>query len=347
MEVYEQEFLLARIMAGYSRYRLPKNIFVIVKPATIDQNYIAQEVFHETYELAKDRGIFTSEDILNIMIENDMWTPLDVKREEQIPKDIENIKVQMFKDAFKLQAREAKRKILRNMEEQLQKVIVKKHSYDFVTCEGLSTYARWNWIIENCTYFFEDRTPFDWGICGISTILQKFRDDMLSDTQFRELCRSDNWRQIWSASKKEGSIFGKPASEFTSEQKSLCMWSGLYDSVYESPEAPAEEVVKDDDLLDGWLIDQRRKSDREKKKKKAEGILGKNSEADDIFVMAHNREDALEVESLNDDVGTMIKKERQIAKERAGADGYVKDADLPDVRRGIMSQAREQFKNRR
>tara|TARA_B100000029_G_scaffold360523_1_gene353469 strand:- start:580 stop:1614 length:1035 start_codon:yes stop_codon:yes gene_type:complete len=344
MEVYQQEFLLAKIIAGYSRYKLPKNVSVIVKPATIDQNYIAQEVFRETYELAEDRGIFTSKDILNIMIENDMWTPLDVKREEQIPKDIENIKVEMFKNAFKLQERETRRKILRNMEEQLQKVIVKKHSYDFVTCEGLSTYARWNWIIENCTYF-EDGTHFNWGVCGISTILQKFRDDMLSDKQFRELSRSDNWRQVWSASKKEGSIFGKPASEFTSEQKSLCMWSGLYDSVYESPEAPAEEIIEDDDLLDGWLIHQRRKSEQEKKKKKAEGVLGRNSEADDIFVMAHNREDALEVESMNDDVATMIKKERQIYKD--SMDGPVKDSQLPDVRRGIMAQAREQFKNRR
>ena len=123
------------------------------------------------------------------------------------------------------------------------------------------------------------------------------------------------------------------------------MWSGLYDSVYESPEAPAEEIVKDDDLLDGWLIDQRRKSERDKKKQKAEGILGKNSDADDVFVMAHNREDALEVESMNDDVATMIKKERQAAKENA--DGLIKDVDLPDVRRGIMAQAREQFKNRR
>ena len=344
MEVYEQDFLIARIIAGYSRYRLPKDVSVIVKPATIDQNYIAQEVFRETYELAEDRGIFTSKDILNIMIENDMWTPLDVKREEQIPKDIENIKVQMFKDAFKLQERETRRKILRNMEKQLQKVILKKHSYDFVTCEGLSTYARWNWIIENCTYF-EDGKHFDWGVCGISTILQKFRDETLSDKQFRELSRSDNWRQVWSSSKKEGSIFGKPASEFTSEQKSLCMWSGLYDSVYESPDAPAEAIVKDDDLLDGWLIEQRRKSERDKKKQKAEGILGKNSDADDVFVMAHNREDALEVESMNDDVATMIKKERQAAKENA--DGLIKDVDLPDVRRGIMAQAREQFKNRR
>ena len=183
-------------------------------------------------------------------------------------------------------------------------VISKKHSYDFVTCEGLATYSRWNWIIENCTYF-EDDSPFDWVVCGISTVLQKFRDSMLSDTEFRELSRSDSWRQIWSASRKEGSIFGKPGVELSSEQKSLCMWSGLYDSVYESPEAPADEIIKDDDLLDGWLIHQRRKSEREKKKQKAEGILGKNSDADDIFVMATNREDALEVESMNDDVGVM------------------------------------------
>ena len=344
MEVYEQEFLLARIMAGYSRYRLPKNIFVIVKPATIDQNYIAQEVFHETYELAKDRGIFTSEDILNIMIENDMWTPLDVKREEQIPKDIENIKVQMFQDAFKLQAREAKRKILRKMEEQFFKVKSKRHAYDFVTCEGVATYARWNWLIENCTYRL-DGSPYDWTDIGISNVLERHKDAMLGDTHLRKLSMNNSWRGVWSAAKKEGSIFGKPSVELSEEQRGLCMWSSLYDGVYESPEAPVEEVITDDDLLDGWLISQRRKSDKEKKQKKADDILGKNANADEVFIMAHNREDALEVEDLNDEAISMVKRERRRAKENA--EGFIKDADLPDVRRNILTQAREQFKNRR
>ena len=344
MKVHEQEFLLSKIIAGYSRHFLPKNIIAIVKPMSIDQKYMAQEVFCETYELAKDRGIFTSEDILHIMIDSDMWTPLDVRREEQIPKDIENIKVQMFKDAFKLQERETRRTVLRKMEEQLLSVMLKKHSYDFVTCEGISTYARWNWIIENCTYF-SDGSPFDWKSFGISSMLQVHKESIPDDKKIRGLSRGDVWRNIWSAGKKEKSIFGKPAIELTEEQKSLCMWSSLYDSVYDSQETPADEIIKDDDLLDGWLIHQRRKADREKKKQKADGILGKNSEADDVFVVAHSREDALEVESMNDDVGTMIKKERQAYKDKA--DGYIKDTDLPDVKRGIMAQAREQFKNRR
>ena len=97
-------------MAGYSRYHLPQETVVIVRPATIEQNYLAQEVFYETYELAQDREIFTSEDMLNVMIESGMWDTLDVTREKQIPKDIENIKLEMFRSAFKLQERENKRK---------------------------------------------------------------------------------------------------------------------------------------------------------------------------------------------------------------------------------------------
>jgi len=349
MKVYEQDFLLSRIMAGYSRYHLPQETVVIVRPATIEQNYLAQEVFYETYELAQDREIFTSEDMLNVMIESGMWDTLDVTREKQIPKDIENIKLEMFRSAFKLQERENKRIVLRKMEEQFLKVKVKKHSYDFVTCEGLATYSRWNWLIENCT-FFENGKPFDWGVCGISSVLQKHRDAILSDIEIRELSRSDSWRHIWSASKKEGSIFGKPATELSLEQKSLCMWSSLYDSVHESPEAPADTIVNDDDLLDGWLIHQRRKSEQEKKKQKSEGILGKNADANEVFVMAHNREDALEVEELNDDVAAMIKREKRAAKERHSVEnpeGFMKDANLPDVKREIRNQAREQFKNRR
>lgn len=344
MQNHEAELFLSRIIAGYLKISLYHNTKVVIRSATVDQDYMAQEVFYETYQLAKERGIFTSEDMLNIMIENDIWNTLDVRREEQIPKDIENIKVEMFKAAFRLQEREARRGVLRQMEEQYLKVRTKKHSYDFVTCEGLATYSRWNWLIENCTHF-EDGTPFDWGSCGISSVLNKYRSQTLSDTQFRELARNDMWRSIWNAGKKEGSIFGIPAIELSQEQKSLSMWSSLYDSVYESPEAPAEEIVKDDDLLDGWLIHQRRKTEQEKKKQKAEGILGKNADKDDVFIMANSREDALEIESMNDDVGIMIKKERQIYKEQA--DGYVSDADLPDQRRRVMTQAREQFKNRR
>ena len=340
---------MSRIMAGYSRYHLPRDTVVVVKPLTIEQNYLAQEVFHETYKLAQDRDIFTSEDMLNIMIESDMWSPLDVTREKQIPKDIENIKVAMFRAAFKLQEREAKRKVLRKMEEQFLKVNNKKHSYDFVTCEGLATYSRWNWIIENCT-FFEDGKSFDWNVCGISTMLHKHKDAMLSDIDIRELSRSDSWRHIWSSSKKEGSIFGKPAIELSSEQQSLCMWSSLYDSVYDSPESPADEIVNDDDLLDGWLIHQRRKSDKEKKKQKVESALGKNADAGEVFIMATNREDALEVEDLNDDVAAMIKREKRIAKEKyslENPEGFMKDSNLPDVKRDLMTQAREQFRNRR
>ena len=126
MQPHEQELLIARIMSGYVRHILSSNLTLVVKTPTVDQSYIAQEVFHETYELAKDNEIFTSEDVLNIMIECDMWDTMDSKREKQIPKDIENIKVEMFNAAFKLEEREAKRRILRKMEEQFFKVKSKK-----------------------------------------------------------------------------------------------------------------------------------------------------------------------------------------------------------------------------
>jgi hypothetical protein len=39
----------------------------------------------------------------------------------------------------------------------------------------------------------------------------------------------------------------------------------MYDNVYESMECPPDEVIKDDDMLDGWFIQQHK--DREKKLK--------------------------------------------------------------------------------
>ena len=44
--------------------------------------------------------------------------------------------------------------------------------------------------------------------------------------------------------------------------KNIVMWSQLYDNVQESMDAPTKDVIKDDDLLDGWLIVQGKKREK-------------------------------------------------------------------------------------
>ena len=62
-------------------------------------------------------------------------------------------------------------------------------------------------------------------------------------------------------------------------------WSGLYDNVGESHEAPPDEIVEDDDALDGWLLVQKRERDRDRVKSQAENTIGeKNMNADEVII---------------------------------------------------------------
>ena len=88
---------------------------------------------------------------------------------------------------------------------------------------------------------------------------------MLGESEIRELARSEPWKSIWSSSKNEGVLFGKRAIELSEEQKHLIMWSTMYDSIGESPDSPSDKIIADDDMLDGWLILQRREREHNKK----------------------------------------------------------------------------------
>ena len=68
----------------------------------------------------------------------------------------------------------------------------------------------------------------------------------------------------------------------------------MYDNIYENPEAPAEEVIADDDLLDGWLITTKRKRDKEREESFMNTNVEMNSKlgsAGEIIIPASSKED--------------------------------------------------------
>ena len=103
------------------------------------------------------------------------------------------------------------------------------------------------------------------------------------------------------------------------------MWSSLYDNIQESPDCPSNEVINDDDMLDGWMIIQKRNREQAKLQKDAENKFGnkKISNADEVFIVKdyYNQPDqkpedfAKEVESsvealsisINSIKGTLLK----------------------------------------
>lgn len=72
----------------------------------------------------------------------------------------------------------------------------------------------------------------------------------------REIARSTEWRLTWSLSRENlPALFGRGIGDLTINHRMLIYWSRVYDSVFEAPDPPDDETIKDDELFDDWLSD--------------------------------------------------------------------------------------------
>jgi hypothetical protein len=79
----------------------------------------------------------------------------------------------------------------------------------------------------------------------------------------RALARAPEWRLLWGLSKKDlGSLFKTDITSLNTNQRVLIYWSRVYDSVYEDPNRPPDNVIEDDDELDEWLENREQDQDR-------------------------------------------------------------------------------------
>jgi hypothetical protein len=343
MDYARREYLVAKICAGYLRCQSGDETFLRVEYPRVHQNYIAQEIYLSAYDKAVEENLYFDEEIIEWMSEQGFWSDIDAKRLEKIPKDIEDTKVSMFEAQFSKDKQDSLRVFLRKAEEQLFRTLQKRHRYDHLTCSGYANYARLNWIIENCTYY-EDGKPYDFVHKSISEILSDWQSSVINEAEYRELAREDPWRGIWSASKNGGQLFDRMVCEYTASQKTLISWTRMYDAISESPNAPGESVIEDNDLVDGWLIKQGREKKMADGQKGAEDLFSdKVANSGEIFIVTGNdKEDAGRVNKLNDPMSVQAKKSRfNVLKDG----GTVDEADLPDVRQDLKMQGHRQFRD--
>ena len=101
---------------------------------------------------------------------------------------------------------------------------------------------------------------------------------------------------------------------------------------------------EDDDMFDGWLIDQRRKREKEQKQKQVDSIKSVPDKAQEVFLHAPTREDADNVYDLNDADARMKIKQRQRMIENH--DGMIEAQHLPDTQLELRRQQMNEFKSK-
>ena len=163
--------------------------------------------------------------------------------------------------------------------------------------------------------------------------------NQITTAQSRELARSEPWRNYWGSDKSN--LFGRPAIDLTEEQRSLVLYSKMYDGAYEHPDCPEEDVIKDDDMFDGWMIFQRRKREKKKTANQVDSVLGaKQREAEELFIPKQNQDGAQKIHEMNTHESRIRRKQRDQVIQKVGS---ARDSQFPDRKQQIVTQANREF----
>lgn len=342
MDYISNEKTLYRILQGRLRYKSGDLVLYIYEPSrdVLEGSY---DIYEEAYQKAYFEGVYVKEELLEILISNDLWTPLDDREADTLDKQIEELKIRAFKSFFKTKELMTIKRNIRHLERKMLTCRSKKHCLDYVSCDGVAAFARSVWIISQTTKHI-DNTLYDWSNLTISSVMSYYDSHPVHPSDFRAIARNDPWRSMWHSGKKQANVLGKPACEFTRDQLSLCSYSSMYDNVYESSESPHEKVIEDDDCLDGWFIVQRREVEKNKTQKDVNNLISnpKIANSQEVFVMTPDQESANKLYELNDPVSRNVVRSRQAQLDEIDyQDGTVDFKKLHDIQQDI-SMARTQ-----
>jgi hypothetical protein len=324
-----KNLIVARILSGIIRCHIydnrnNKKLFVVKSPSP-EIRYEAEEVYQEALEQAIEDEMLDDESMLSYLFEHQLWSADQDAMFEQIPKQIEDLKVKLFELTFKGNERQAVRRQIKALNTEYEKLSIKRYALYQNTQEGYANMAKNYFMLSKTLYYENELVRYipDNLMSEIFACLAKSKPD---EKTMREISRTEPWRSTWTLGKDR--VFGCPPSCFSDEQKSLCLWSRMYDNVYEHPEAPHESVISDDDMLDGWFLTQRRRREEDMAKKQGDELISERmKKADEIYLVVDNIEDAKKVEMKNSTMGKITKAQRN---NKIREKGVVKEADLPD-----------------
>lgn len=342
----KRERLINRIMTGKLVYSYSGQDYTISTP-TLEDKCAADDLYDQTVLESIYDELYNEENVLMALSFLNLWQEQDNEKLEKLDKKLENLKVELYNNRM---SSDKIKSITRNIEQTILHITTmheRRHSLDHITIDGYANLVRRQYLISKMVqdkignYILKNDSEFR----TLENIFQFISSNQISIEEIRELARSEPWRSYWEISKPKP--FSSEFNEWSDEQRALVKYSKMYDNIFAHSECPADFVVENDYMLDGWIIIQNRKREKDSKNA-ADDLVGVSvAKHNELFIMAQNAANPLaptrgEIEKLNDDNAKQIKRARQ---QTINKGGKVKEAALPDVQMDLMNRQNERIKN--
>jgi hypothetical protein len=331
------DILLSRIIFGSMLVKINSKKYIYRK-ASKEINYKADLLYEETIQDHIYDGWLTLDKAKFVLIENGLWSNNHENTLKELDKQLEDYKILLFENFMFTKKKQDYRNKIKNIRKQTNNFSTIRHSIDQHTIEAYASRIRNEYIIMNCLYNSTNtHKVFNKNKKNESDFLNDCANEISKNIpsidSLKSLVKSEIWKSYWSASGK-GNVFGADISDYSDEQRVIINLSRMYDSVYEHPECPSDDIIEDDDALDGWMIFQKRKREKEKKGQVLSTKSSKANNASEVFVMATDKQEAEEIFELNTPDSRNALQEKQ--KVVLSTDKPIDDLLLPDVQRDLQ-----------
>lgn len=345
MNQANREELVYQVMTGELIFDIGGTTYVL-KPADPYVRLRAAKIYKDTVRESRFDSWLTDKGCLHLLVKNGICSADIDANIKIIDKEIENLKVGLFTSLFISDVHDQTRRRLDMVKKKHLEMVSNRHSLDHLTVNGFAEMVKRQYLVfetlylENSERVWTDQNKVD------SLLLEQIASEIISSSidipQLRDISRNEPWRNYWNVNK------GNPFNIYnilhlTDEQRTLVLFSRMYDSAYEHPNCPPDDIIEDDDLFDGWMIYERRKNEKDKMTSQFEQRMGKNSkmsESDEVFLVARNKEDATRINSMNDVHGKIVKSQREAVIKRQGK---AVDANFQDRKIQLQEARNKQF----
>lgn len=280
LQTYKLKKIFGEIVCTFSIYKYG-NLDVYIKHLSPLDDLRLSYKYQSCYDILQKRGVFTSQDKLNYLISNDLWSIGNEKKIENSQKiltDLYNDKRKIF--SFK--DKEFYANQIKNEEQFLGDLLNKKSNLIGETCENLAQRETDLFLIQNTIFKNSDLkyslfSPEQFEEISIEEtdelfkIYRKFQNDF-DDLNIKKLAINYIFTRIFFLAENVIDFFGGAVSKLSHNQTKLITFGGQFKSIFESNPGMPSEILDDPEKIEDWYFG----------KKNIEKILENNTNEDGV-----------------------------------------------------------------